>query len=99
MSLEETMAEKVRALLYSKHARHLYDIHFLSLHGVAINPDLVKKKCRIVYGEFDISKLNPRIAEKRKVWIQELRPFVYGTIPAFDDVADHVSGLIRDAMV
>ena len=38
------MAEKIRALTYSKHPRHLHDIWHLHGQGVKINPDMVRAK-------------------------------------------------------
>ena len=99
MDIEEIMAEKVRAVVYSKHVRHLYDIYFMNLNGININSDLVRKKYETIYKEeFDISKIDSRITEKKERWIQELKPFVIDKIPPFDDVASHVSKLISNAM-
>ena len=98
MSTEEIMAEKVRAIMNSKHPRHLHDVYFLNLKGVKINPDLVRKKNESTYKEFDINKLDSRIKEKEENWIQDLKPFVIDKIPPFDDVASHVSKLISNAM-
>ena len=100
MSIEEIMAEKVRAVAYSRHVRHLYDIYFMDLKGVKINSDLVRKKYETTYKEeFDINLVDPRIAEKKEKWIQELEPFMIGKIPPFDDVAEHVSKVIHDSMI
>lgn len=99
MSLEEIMAEKVRAIIYTKHPRHLYDIQFLHNQGVTINPDLVRTKIKTVYNEdFDIEKLQERLPEKEKDWITDLRPLLPVPPPPFDEVSKEVLKIISDAM-
>ena len=74
MTLEEIMAEKIRAIIYTKHPRHLYDIQYLHHQGVSINPDMVKTKIKSVYDkDFDLDKLKERLPEKAKDWMTALR--------------------------
>jgi len=99
MSLEEIMAEKVRAIIYTKHPRHLYDIQFLHQQGIQINPDMVRKKIKSVYNEdFDINKLKERLHEKEKDWITDLRPLLPKTPPPFDEVSKEVLQVISESM-
>lgn len=99
MALEEIMAEKIRAIIYTRHPRHLYDIQYLHNQGVKINPDMVKTKIKSVYGEeFDINKLKERLPEKAKDWITDLRPLLPTSPPSFDDVSKGVLEIVTNSM-
>lgn len=99
MALEEIMAEKIRAIIYTKHPRHLYDIQYLHHQGVKINSDMVKTKIKSVYDEdFDLDKLKERLPEKTKDWITDLRPLLPTQPPSFDDVSKEILEVITDAM-
>lgn len=99
MSLEEIMAEKIRAIIYTKHPRHLYDIQYLNHQGVKINPDMVRTKIKSVYKEdFDINKLIERLPEKEKDWITDLRPLLSTSPPPFEEVSKKVLEVITNAM-
>ena len=98
MPLEEIMAEKIRAVIYTKHPRHLYDIQYLYHQGVQINPDIVRTKIKSIYKEdFDIDKLKERLPEKAKDWIADLRPLLPDA-PPFDEVSKEVLEIITKSM-
>lgn len=98
MSLEEIMAEKIRAILYTKHPRHLHDVWYLNKHGVKLNPGMIRTKIKTVYGdEFDIKKFRDGIAEKRNDWINDLRPLLPNDPPPFDMVSQKVLEIVTDA--
>lgn len=99
LTLEEIMAEKIRAIIYTKHPRHLYDIQYLHHQGVTINLDMVKTKIKSIYNEdFDIKKLKERLPEKTKDWVTDLRPLLPTPPPSFDDVSKEVLQIIEEAM-
>ena len=99
MALEEIMAEKVRAMTYSDHPRHLHDTWYLHNHGIRINPDLVRTKVKSAYGEnFDVGKLEGRMSAKEKDWIADLRPLLSDAPPPFDDTFKEVLSVVRIAM-
>ena len=99
LSLEEIMAEKVRALVYARHPRHLYDVYYLDGQGVKIRPDLVRAKIRSAYGEdFSLDKLEERIAEKEARWMDDLQPLLPTPLPSFGDVSQRMLGTIRRVM-
>ncbi len=101
MSLEEIMAEKIRAIIYTKHPRHLYDIQYLHKQSVKINPDMVRTKIRSVYKEdFDISKLKERLHEKEKNWVTDLRPLLptSNALPSFEKVSKKVLEIVTSVM-
>jgi len=99
MPLEEIMAEKIRAIIYTNHPKHLYDIQFLHKQGIQINPEMVRTKIKSVYNEdFDINKLKERLPEKEKDWIVDLRPLLPETPPPFDEVSKEVLQIISESM-
>jgi len=99
MPLEEIMAEKIRAIIYTKHPRHLYDIQYLHNQGVKINPDMVRTKIKSVYKEdFDINKLKEKLPEKEKDWITDLRPLLPIPPPPFKEVSKEVLEIITEAV-
>ena len=99
MSLEEIMAEKIRALIYTVHARHLYDVWFLYNKNVKINSHMVSKKIQSVYHEdFDVNELKNRLSEREKLWFNELNPFL-ATTPSFEIISKTVSTVISNAML
>lgn len=99
MTPEEIMAEKIRAAMYTKHPRHLYDIQYLHRQGVKINPAMVKAKINSVYNkDFDLDKLKERLSEKRKDWITDLRPLLPVQLPSFDEVSKEVLEIVANVM-
>jgi len=55
MSIEEIMAEKVRAVMYTEHPRHLHDLYFLrnkgaKINGVGRNQDQGRVRGRVQHG-------------------------------------------------
>lgn len=99
MSLEEIMAEKIRAVIYTKHPRHLYDVQYLHHQGVQINLNMVRTKITTVYQEnFDINKLKERLPEKEKDWITDLRPLLPTPPPPFEEVSKEVLEIVTNAM-
>ena len=99
MSLEEIMAEKIRALMYTVHARHLYDVWFLHCKNIKINSRIVSKKIQSVYHEdFDANELKNRLSERKKLWFNELTPFL-AIVPSFEMISKTVSMVISNAML
>ncbi len=99
MNLEEIMAEKIRAMTYSKHPRHLYDIQYLYNHGVRINSSMVRTKIKFIHNEdFDINRFKQGLPEKAQKWIDNLKPLLPADPPSFDDVSRDVLGIVANAM-
>lgn len=99
LALEEIMAEKIRAIIYTRHPRHLYDIQYMHRRGVRINPGIVRAKIRYAYDEdFDLEKLKERLPEKARYWTNDMTRLVPGQFPLFDDVVEEVLRVISDAM-
>jgi uncharacterized protein len=99
MSLEEIMAEKIRAIIYTKHPRHLLDVWYLNEQNVSLKPDMVRTKIKTVYDdEFGLDKFRDSIAEKKKNWITDLRPLLPSDPPPFDIVSKKVLETVTNAM-
>lgn len=76
MDITEIMAEKVRALIHTKKARHLYDIWFLLQKQVTTTRRLANKKLSIYNEKFDIDVLKSSIEEVQSDWQTDLRALV-----------------------
>ncbi len=99
MDLEEIMAEKIRALTYTKHPRHLYDIWYLNGQGVKINPNMVRSKIKFIYDvDFDIKLLEDRLSEKEPDWNNDLRPLLPSEPPSFNEISTSMLDVISEAM-
>lgn len=87
MSLEEALAEKIRAILKRNAARDVYDAWFLiEKLGVKVNTELVKAKLNFYNSPFSPSQLTDRIETHRGNWERELRPLIFGELPSFNQV-------------
>jgi len=99
LALDEIMAEKIRAVIYTKHPRHLYDILYLHRQGVRINPGMVRAKIMSAYSEdFDLDRLKERLPTKARYWMTDLGPLLSTPPPSFDDVSRDVLEVITNAM-
>jgi len=86
MSLEEILAEKVRALAWRGKARDLYDLWFLLKMGVKTDLDLINEKLSYYKKEFNIEEFKESVERIRAVWRQELEPVIIGSLPDFEVV-------------
>lgn len=99
MSLEEIMAEKVRALLYSKHPRHLHDLSFLNDQNIRLNPDMVRTKIKLAYGdEFSVDRFKEAVSEKEEFWKIDLQPLLPHSPPSFESVSEKILKIVTEAM-
>lgn len=99
MSLEEIMAEKIRAIIYTKHPRHLHDVWYLNEQNVSLKPDMVRTKIKTGYDdEFDLDKFRDSISEKKKKWQTDLRPLLPSDPPPFNIVSKKVLETVTNAM-
>jgi predicted nucleotidyltransferase component of viral defense system len=99
MSLEEIMAEKIRAIIYARHPRHLHDAWYLNEQNVSLKPNMVRTKIITVYDdEFDLDTFRDSIAEKKKKWQTDLRPLLPSDPPPFNIVSKKVLETVINAM-
>jgi hypothetical protein len=90
MDLEEVLAEKVRAMMWRRRARDLYDIHHILVMGVNIDMDLVESKLKYYDIRPSARLLEDAIDEIGGVWKAELSPLIKGPRPDFKTVAGAV---------
>ena len=76
MNPSEILAEKIRALMYRKKARDLYDVYFLIKKGVKTTTDLLNKKLSIYGIEFSENLFQEGIETAKANWDSELSVFV-----------------------
>ena len=86
MSLEEILAEKVRALTRRGKARDLYDLWFLLKTGVKIDFELINEKLSYYKEEFNSEEFMENIKRIGATWKRELEPVVVGSLPDFEIV-------------
>ena len=96
MSIEEIMAEKIRALAYAQKPRHLYDLWYLFEQGIKLDKSLVNTKLSF-YKEFSLDKIKDGINKMKTEWDADLNP-VLPTVPSFDKVSKNVIQNIEASM-
>ena len=98
MAIEEIMAEKVRAVIYSGAPRHLYDLNYLFGKRISLNPQLVQTKISLYGDKFSLEKFNESMLEMKKEWVQDLKPLLAQAPPSFDSVSTEVSKRVSEIM-
>ncbi len=77
LSMDEILAEKIRAILKRNKHRDLYDLWVLLEKGAKINLEMIKAKLNYYNETFDAKELLTRIDSFTKEnFIKDLRPFV-----------------------
>lgn len=98
MSIEEIMAEKVRAVIYSGAPRHLYDLNYLFNKRISLNPELVRTKISLYNEDFSIEKFRKNMDGMAKEWVKDLAPFLPQDPPSFDEVSNNALQKISEIM-
>ena len=99
MTVEEILAEKVRAVIYSGAPRHLYDLNYLLDKQVSLNPDLVRIKTSF-YGEnFSMKKFRKSIEGMKKYWAKDLSSLLPQDPPPFNEVSANVLHTIAKKLI
>ncbi|MCA2003948.1 MAG: nucleotidyl transferase AbiEii/AbiGii toxin family protein [Candidatus Nitrosotenuis sp.] len=98
MSVEEIMAEKVRAVIYSGAPRHLYDLNYLFAKRISLDPALVRTKIGLYGEDFSLEKFRHSIKEIEKEWVKDLAPFLPHDPPLFNEVSSNVLQKISEIM-
>lgn len=99
MDLEEIMAEKVRAVIYTPgQPRHLYDSWYLAVqNNVKIIPSLVESKIGFYDEFFNLKAFKESISDMKSDWEKDLKPFLFN-VPPFDTVSQAVIEHVEKAM-
>ena len=98
MAIEEIMAEKVRAVIYSGAPRHLYDLNYLFGKRILLDPQLVQTKISLYGDKFSLEKFNESMLEMKKDWVQDLKTLLPQDPPSFDSVSAEVLKRISEVM-
>lgn len=98
MTLEEIMAEKVRAVIYSPAPRHVYDLNFLFGKRIQLKPDLVRKKINLYGEEFSLDRFNNGISRMEARWKRDLERLLSEEPPQFNEISTNVLQKISEIM-
>ncbi len=85
MDIREIMAEKLRALVHVRKARHLYDLWFLLRKHIMTTRKLVNGKLSIYAEKFEMDTLQSSINEVERDWQTDLEALVF-EVPKFSRV-------------
>jgi predicted nucleotidyltransferase component of viral defense system len=86
MTINETAAEKVRALMTRNRARDIYDLAFLiKKKGASIDKVLINEKLKYYDLSFSQKAFEEKLREKEKGYATELGPMVFGKLPDFSE--------------
>ncbi len=90
MPVEEIMAEKVRAVIYSGAPRHLYDLNYLFCKQISLDSNMIKAKINLYDEDFNLDAFSKSVKEMEKDWIKDLGPFLPHDPPPFNEVSTNI---------
>lgn len=90
LDAKEIAAEKIRCIMTREKSRDVYDLWFLFKRGTHMDISLVNKKLKIYRLKFNLEEFHRKIHEKRSMWVQDLKDFIIGDLPKFDDVVSEL---------
>ena len=97
MSLEEVGAEKVRAILTRRKARDIYDLYYLiDSKAIRFNRKLVDMKLGYYNKTFSRHAFLDEIKGRKDHYSSELKPIVFGELPAFGNIERRFSKWTSD---
>lgn len=85
LTLDELLAEKIRALIVRSKPRDLYDVWVLLGSGVKINRSLINKKLGLYGKKFNLGELKVKVKNSKKEWELNLRELLPQVAP-FEEV-------------
>lgn len=89
MNENEILAEKIRTILQRNKSRDVYDAWFLLAEKkLAVNHKILQKKLK---RKFNKSEFMQKIMEKKPNWEKELKRFITGTLPPFNQVYEEIN--------
>jgi len=90
LDAKEIAAEKIRCIMTREKSRDVYDLWFLFKRGTPMDISLVNRKLKIYGLKFGVEEFHKKVHEKRNMWMRDLKDFVIGTLPEFDDVVSEL---------
>lgn len=86
MHLEEVAAEKTRAIIMREKARDVYDLYYIIKEkNIPIEKSLLDDKMQYYGDKFSKKIFLDKLKEKESYWVKELKPLIFGELPAFKD--------------
>ena len=95
LSLDEILAEKVRAVIARQAPRDIYDIWYLLRKGAKLNQDMLNKKLELLKRDkiFTLELFKQRLDEKKEGWKRDLVMLV-AKAPNFAQVKEKILEVI-----
>jgi len=90
LDAKEIAAEKIRCIMTREKPRDVYDLWFLFKRGTSMDISLANRKLKIYRLKFDVKEFNQKVHEKRNMWVRDLKDFIIGDLPKFDDVVSEL---------
>lgn len=86
MGVNETTAEKIRAVITRKKARDVFDLHFLAENKKAVfNEQMANKKLEYYNLKFSKELFLSKTSEKKEDWERELEQLVFGQLGKYSE--------------
>jgi predicted nucleotidyltransferase component of viral defense system len=97
MSLQEVVAEKIRAIITRNKPRDIFDLNFLITEkNVVFDKKLVQKKMDYYKEKFSESKFKTALKEKEKSYFNEMNYLVNSRLSTFDEVEKRILNWINN---
>lgn len=90
LDAKEIAAEKIRCIMTREKPRDVYDLWFLFKRGTSMDISLANRKLKIYRLKFDVQEFHTKVHEKRNMWVRDLKDFIIGALPKFDDVVSEL---------
>ncbi len=87
MDENEIVIEKIKTVLVRNKPRDVYDLWFLLKRGILVDEKLLSKKI----GKFNKQEFMRKVDEKADGWERELKRFIIGTLPPFEQVKKEIA--------
>jgi len=94
MTINELLAEKVRALFTRDKARDVYDIWFLLNKGAHLSIKDVNNKLKLYNKKFSNRLFIEKIDEIEKSWATDLKGLIIGELPDFIRIKKEIKSLM-----
>jgi predicted nucleotidyltransferase component of viral defense system len=95
MDEKEILAEKIRAIVTREKPRDVYDLWFLLKKGIEVDHSLIRKKLQIYGIEFNSDQFKERMLAKERLWKNDLKGLIIGSLPNFSEVTSEIERLIE----
>ncbi|MCL6002326.1 MAG: nucleotidyl transferase AbiEii/AbiGii toxin family protein [Thermoplasmatales archaeon] len=95
MNEKEILAEKIRAIVTREKPRDVYDLWFLLKKGIEVDHSLIREQLQIYGIEFNSDQFKARMLAKERLWKNDLKGLIIGSLPNFSEVTSEIERLIE----